>query len=38
MDMVIRLQDALAHLGLCHGYDDTAAGCIWTSSSVSWTW
>ena len=38
MDMVIRLHDVLAHLGLCHGHGDKAAGCISTSRSVSWTW
>ena len=37
MDMMIRLQDIFAHLGLCHGHDDNAAGCISTSRSVSWT-
>ena len=38
MEMVIRLQDALAHLVLCHGHGVEGAGCFGASSSVSWTW
>ena len=38
MDMMIRLLDILAHLGLCHGHGDKGAECISTSRSVPWSW